>query len=87
MTWDTQNHFTQADRETMIRLTVNLERMMMDITNLTNVVDGRLGDHETRVRYIERIIDDFILVRKVVYGLVGLILISVIWAITTLVLK
>lgn len=51
----------------MIRLTVNLERMMQDIKSLTDVVDGRLGDHETRLRLLERNLDDFTLVRKVVY--------------------
>ena len=53
------NHFTQQDRETMIRLTVNLERMMQDIANLTSVVDGRLSDHELRIRTLEKIADDF----------------------------
>jgi hypothetical protein len=61
------NHFTQADRETMIRLTIGMERMIQDIKSLTEVVDGRLGDHENRIRILERNLDDFTLVRKVVY--------------------
>ena len=81
------NHFTQWDRETIIRLTVNVERMIQDIKGLTDVVDGRLWDHENRIRTMERVVDDFILVRKVVYWMVWIILVSVIWAVITLVLR
>lgn len=61
------NHFTQADREAIVRLTVTMERMVEDIKNLTAVVDGRLGDHEGRIRTLERAQDDFTLVKRIVY--------------------
>ena len=70
------NHFTQADREAIIRLTVTVERVIIDIKNLTDVVDWRLVDHEGRLRNIERAQDDFQLIKKIVYWMVTMILVS-----------
>lgn len=86
MTPPEQNHFTQADREVMIRLTVGFENITRKIEDLTDIVDGRLGDHETRIRLLEASKEDFFLVKKIVYGMVSMILIAFLGAIVTLVI-
>jgi len=45
------------------------------------------NDHETRIRTMEKESEDHILVKKVVYGAVGLILVAVLSAIVYLVIK
>jgi len=49
-----------------------------DINKLTQIVDGRLGDHESRIRVLERVCDDLVPVKKIVYGMVSVILLSVV---------
>lgn len=45
------------------------------------------NDHETRLRTLEKESEDHMLVKKVVYGAVGLILVAVLSAIVYLVIK
>lgn len=81
------NHFTQQDREIMIRQSVNQERFWLDLRDLIKNVNERFQDHELRIRALEKTADDFWTVKKLVYWCVGLIVVIVFSALVSWTLK
>lgn len=81
------NHFTQQDREIMIRQSVNQERFWLDLRDLIKNVNERFQDHELRIRALEKTADDFSTVKKLVYWCVGLIIVIVFSALVSWTLK
>lgn len=80
-----ESHFTQADRNLIIKLDYQATRMADDIKNLAFSVAN--SDHEKRIRDLEKGVDDFALVKKIVFGLVSLILVGFAGAIIAIVIK
>ena len=81
------NHFTQADREVIYRLTYNQEHMSNDLKDFIKTMNEKFQDHELRLRALEKTSDDFGLVKKIVYSAVGIILIAFFSAIIALTIK
>lgn len=81
------NHFTQQDREILIRQSVNQERFWIDLRDLIKNVNERFHEQELRIRALEKIADDFATVKKIVYWCVGLIIVIVFSALVSWTLK
>jgi len=81
------NHFTQQDRETMIRQTINMENLRMEVKTLISTIDWRFHDHEERIRVLEKSLDNFSLVRSIVFTMVWLICVTVIGALISWAMK
>ena len=69
-----QSHFTQNDRDLIKNLEWSYNQMSKDLNRLSISVAG--SDHEARIRLLEKSVEDFALVKKVVYGMVALILLA-----------
>lgn len=82
---ETINHFTQKDRDSISRLEFKQERLIDDLHDLKNAFIN--SDHERRLREVEKQVDDFQLVKKIVYVFIGMILIAFVGALIALIIK
>lgn len=76
-----------ADHDLLIELKTTLAGVKQDIKGLADGTNKTVSDHETRIRAVESISEDFAIVKKVVYGAVGLILVAVVSSVIYLVVQ
>jgi hypothetical protein len=80
-----ENHFTQADRNLIIRLDYQASRMSEDLKSLAMLFQN--SDHERRIRDLEKTAEDLALIKRIVYGGIATILLTLLAAGLTLILK
>lgn len=62
----------QSDHDLLIRVDANLTNLTIDVKNLSNGLDGKLLDHEVRIRDVEKSVT-----KITTWGTVGVILLGV----------
>lgn len=77
----------QNDHDLLIILNSKMTDLIKGIEDLKAGVNKKIDDHEARLRLLEKESEDHILVKKVVYGAVAFVLLSVLSAIVYLVVK
>lgn len=76
-----------SDHDLLIELKTKMDGIKADIKDLGDGTSKTIADHETRIRTVEKALDEFPTVKKLVYGAAGLILVSVLSAIVYLVVS
>lgn len=71
----------QLDHDLLIELRTEMRAIREDIKNMRDDISGSVSDHETRIRDLEKLTDDYKTVKKIVYGAVTLILIAFLGAV------
>lgn len=75
------------DHDLIIKLGVKMDSIKEDIRILNDSTANKINDHEARMRTLEKESEDYVIVKKVVYGAVGLVLTTVLGAIIYLVVS
>lgn len=83
----TTNANNSNDHDLIIKLDTKMDSLKEDIKALADGTNTKMNDHEARLRVIEKESEDHVIVKKVVYGAVGFILVAVLSAIVFLVVK
>lgn len=81
------NVSSSGDHDLLVELKTTMAGVKADIKDLADGTTKTIADHEQRIRNIEKQSDDFGNIKKVVYGAIGFILISVLGALVFLVVK
>ena len=83
-----ESHFTESDRNLIIKLSVQVERAISDIADLRSKYEKRESDFVTKEDAIKYITEDqFSPIRKIVYGGVSVVLTSILGTAIYLLLK
>lgn len=77
----------QDDHDLLIILNSKVGDVIITLKEMIGGVNKKVDDHEVRLRILEKESEDHILVKKVVYGAVGFVLLSVLGAMVFLVVK
>lgn len=79
---ETESHFTSKDRELIIRMSERLERVILDVAEINTKYERREEDFMTKEDGKKLVTQDqFWPIQKLVYGLTGLLLLSIVSAI------
>lgn len=79
-------HQDVSDHDLLIELRTEMRGMRDDIKRMGINTDKTMNDHENRIRELERATESVPLLTKIVYGMVGFILIAVLSSILYLIL-
>ncbi len=75
------------DHDLLITMHEQIKNVRMDIKEIKDGTSEKLSDHELRIQTLEKSVEGAALVKKIVYGAVGIILVTVLSAIIYLVVK
>ena len=82
-----EQHQQQSDHDLLIELKSEVRALRDELKKVTDSYSKLVEDHETRIRSLEKQVDDYGIVKKIVYGAVGVVLLSFMGALTYLVIN
>ena len=77
----------QTDHDLLIELKSEVRALRDELKKVTDSYSKLVEDHETRIRSLEKQVDDYAIIKKLVYGAVGVVLLSFMGALTYLVIN